>query len=125
LPRSAISPCPTFLHDDKVLLNTIDRVEANQVAAKHSGTQYQGQFNKRSGVNVGDTIRLQKPSIEEIRRGWTADWKETNEDYTTFVIGEPIGVDKTLTDKEMHLDLSSEGSRSSRASSAGSSTRSS
>jgi hypothetical protein len=99
----------TFLTDDKVLLSTIDRVEANQVAAKHSGTQYQDKFNKRSGVNVGDTIRLQKPTIEEIRRGWTADWKETNEDYTTFVIGEPIGIDKILTDREMHLDLSSEG----------------
>lgn len=98
-----------FLTDDKVLLHTIDRFEANQVAAKHSGTQYQGELGKRTGVNRGDTIRLQKPTIEEVRRGWTADWKETNEDYTTLVIGEPIGIDKILTTREVHLDLSSEG----------------
>jgi hypothetical protein len=100
-----------FLTNDIVVLDTLDRFEANQVAAKHSRATYQKEFAKRSGVNVGDTIRIQKPTIEEIRRGWTADWKETDEDYTTFVIPEPIGVDKILTDKEMHLDLSSEGTR--------------
>lgn len=101
----------TFLHDDVVLLDTLDRFEAARVAARHSNSSYQSKFAKKTGVNVGDTIRIQKPSIGEVRRGFTADWKEIVEDYTTFVIGEPIGADITLSEAEMQLDLSSEGSQ--------------
>lgn len=99
-----------FLTDDIVALESLDRYEANLVVSGHSTDKFEELFGKdQRGVNVGDRVRLRKPNIEEVRTGWTADWKETDEDYVELVIGEPIGVDKLLTDKEMHLDLSSEG----------------
>lgn len=98
-----------FLTDDHVALEGLDQFEANLVAAKHSSNRFQEAFGVHDGSNRGDAIRIRKPGVEEIRRGWTADWKETDEEYITLQFGEPIGVDKILTDKEMHMDLSSEG----------------
>jgi hypothetical protein len=88
-----------FLTDDHVALEGLDQFEANLIAAKHSSNRFQEAFGVHDGSNRGDSIRIRKPGVEEIRRGWNADWKETDEEYITLQFGEPIGVDKILTDK--------------------------
>lgn len=98
-----------FLTDDIVPLESLDQFEAVLVASQHSDKKFEQYFGTHGGSNRSDSIRIRKPNFEEIRTGWTADWKETDEDYVTLQFGEPIGVDKILTDKEMHMDLSSEG----------------
>lgn len=98
-----------FLTDDVVSLESLDMFEAELVAAKHTDRKFEAIFGTHGGSNRSDNIRIRKPNFVEIRRGWDANWKDLDEQYTNLTFGEPIGVDLMLTEKEMHMDLSSEG----------------
>src|SRR5829696_3717939 len=97
-----------FLTDDVVTLESLDMFEANLVAAKHTDRKFEAIFGTHGGSNRSDSIRIRKPNFVEVRRGWDADWKNYDEQYTTLTFGEPIGHDLMLTEKEMHMDLASE-----------------
>lgn len=98
-----------FLTDDVVTPFSLDMFEATMVAANHTDRRFEAIFGTHGGSNRSDTIRIRKPNFVQTRRGWDAVWRDYDEQYTTLTFGDPIGHDLMLTEKEMHMDLTTEG----------------